>query len=141
MKTQKVIYFMTSFMNDPLAYLCSFTQLLGYTKERFVNNTSGSLTSRAGSLSPPSKAPSKSSIPFADDDAVSTSDSPMKRATPLLAITHPSIESQPESPFKQTKKSDRKNDESEPPKPKPTPPRTPGKGVSVISGKCVSGWL
>ena len=83
------------------------------------------------------------------------------RATPLLAITHPSVDMEPEQDeenFEPTKsnsptKSERDRSESplkpESPKretPKPTPPsrmpsNTPGKGVSVISGKCVSGWL
>ena len=99
-----------------------------------------------------SPTPSKSSIPYADEDEKSISPKPdtpspkiewpipksetsMSKATPLLAITHPSVDTEPEP----------KKEISKPETPKPSPPRspakTPGKGVSVISGKCVSGWL
>jgi len=61
----------------------------------------------------------------------------MSKATPLLAITHPSLDTDSD-PIP-------KKEISKPETPRPSPPRSPakspGKGVSVISGKCVSGWL
>jgi hypothetical protein len=56
-----------------------------------------------------SPTPSKSSIPFADDDdeaedkdkaagGAAKAESPLTKATPLLAITHPSVDSDPELP-------------------------------------------
>ena len=65
--------------------------------------------------------------------------SDLAKATPLLAITHPSVESDPEIPNQE------ESARSKPPSPRPSPPRSPshspGKGVSIISGKSVSGWL